>query len=89
MTIGCIGVLLSTAAWRADRRLVELRRAGEEPLAQLQRRLADHLDMDSLRILDAVAKQPKFLGSATQLFLTSYAVIGVVFSAGAVFAFFY
>jgi hypothetical protein len=49
-----MGVAISVAFLLLDLRNRELTRAGERPMRELQRRLADALGMDSLRIIEAV-----------------------------------
>ena len=58
-----VGLAISLAFFLIDLRNRELIRAGERPLKALQDRLADLLDMESLRILEAVERPQLRLGS--------------------------
>jgi hypothetical protein len=53
-----VGIAVSTAFFLLDLRNRELTRAGERPLRELQGRLATALDVDSLRIIEAI-DQPR------------------------------
>lgn len=56
--VGIVGVIGTVVAWQHDLRVRERLRHGQRPLAELERRLAEHVGIDSLR-MDELAEQPR------------------------------
>lgn len=85
--IAVMGCALSLAFWRLDVRTRELIKAAEQPLDQLQRRLAERLGVPGLALVAMVESPRQGRTSYSWVIRCLALVAGLAFAAGAIYAF--